>query len=598
MGKTRRVLPILGGVVSLFLIFGPFGLTQEQITNEAKPRADVIRIDVTNSVMDGPVDRSVPGTVKKQMPAVDFRHDQHTLALGDNSCLSCHVAGDDGLVFLFKRSAIGDPQTDREIYHGNCMACHAERAAAGAASGPLSGNCRGCHSRTAQTADSWIPPAFSASLHYRHESAELIPPATGSQTNCAACHHQYDTELGKTVYRQGEEDSCRYCHAIQPAEDGRLARPDRRSLFTLPFSGSGRKDGAATTVAVEPVEKTIRSLSAAAHGACVACHQALSATHERATGPLDCAGCHTRQGQEKHRVVEPVPRLKRNQPDAVLMASWLNAAASTPEAVATAIAANPSPVPFDHLAHELSVAQSTSCRDCHHNSLTACAECHTRTGAPQGDHVSLNQAMHDAGSAGSCIGCHQSRALTRADCAGCHAAGPRTPLHERGCATCHAVEKAALPRRPMAAAERIEVAAATLNDRRNDRAAMGSLPDPERIPDRVRIDGLKDQYEGVDMPHRKMVLELARRVEGSGLARTFHADPLTLCAGCHHNSPADFNPPKCASCHSTHPPGPGDGRPALMGAYHNQCMGCHTRMEIAKPAATACNECHPKRVEQ
>jgi hypothetical protein len=74
--------------------------------------------------------------------------------------------------------------------------------------------------------------------------------------------------------------------------------------------------------------------------------------------------------------------------------------------------------------------------------------------------------------------------------------------------------------------------------------------------------------------------------------------PLTLCAGCHHQSPADINPPKCASCHGANPPGPGDGRPALMGAYHNQCMGCHTRMEIAKPAATACSECHPKRIEQ
>lgn len=597
MGKKRRGFPILGGVASFFLILGLFGLTQGKIPNDAEKRADVIRIDVTAGVADAPVDRPVRGGVEKQMPAVDFRHDQHTLALGGDSCLSCHTAGDDGLVFLFKRASVGDPETDREIYHANCMACHAERSAAGNASGPLSGNCRECHSRTDQIAADWVPLVFSASLHYRHESSELIPPAADSQTNCAACHHQYDVELRKTVYRQGEEDSCRYCHAVQPAEGGRLGRPDRPTLFTVPFSARSRADGAAA-LAPDEIDEAIRSMSAAAHDACVACHQALSATQERPTGPLDCAGCHTRQSQEKHRVVEEVPRMKRNQPDAVLMASWLNAAAPAPEAVDAAIAANPKPVPFDHLAHELSVAQSASCRDCHHNTLLACADCHTRAGAPQGDQFSLNQAMHDVGSARSCIGCHQSQTLARADCAGCHAAGPRTTLQERGCATCHAVDKSALPRTPMAAAERVEVAAATLSARRSDRASMGPLPDLERIPDKVRIDVLKDQYDGVDMPHRKMVLELARRIEGSGLARTFHADPLTLCAGCHHNSPADFNPPKCASCHGANPPGPGDGRPALMGAYHNQCMGCHTRMEIAKPAATACSECHPKRVEQ
>jgi hypothetical protein len=597
MGKKRRVLPILGGVAGCFLILGLFGLTRGNPPTDAQLRADVIRIDVTANVMGDPVERLARGTVKKEMPAVDFRHDQHTLALGNEACLSCHATGDDGLVFLFKRSSIGDRETDREIYHANCMACHAERAAAGAVSGPLSGNCRECHSSGPLTAADWIPLIFNPSLHYRHESAELIPLSADSQTNCAACHHQYDVELRKTVYRQGEEDSCRYCHTLQPAEGGRLARPDRRTPFIVPYSGRGPAQGLAEPVA-EPIDKAIGSMSSAAHNACVACHQALSAAHERHTGPLDCAGCHTRQGQEKHRVVENVPRVKRNQPEAVLMTRWLNAVEPAPELVSAAIMANANPVAFDHLAHELSVAQSASCRDCHHNALTACAACHTRTGAPQGDHVSLNQAMHDPASTRSCIGCHQSQAMGRADCAGCHAAGPQTAQQERGCATCHAVDRAALPRVIMAAAERVAVATAGLSARKNERSAMGALPDLEWIPDRVRIDVLKDRYEGVDMPHRKMVLELARRIEGSGLARAFHADALTLCAGCHHQSPADINPPKCASCHGVNPPGPGDGRPALMGAYHNQCIGCHTRMEVEKPAATACSECHPKRIEQ
>ena len=77
------------------------------------------------------------------------------------------------------------------------------------------------------------------------------------------------------------------------------------------------------------------------------------------------------------------------------------------------------------------------------------------------------------------------------------------------------------------------------------------------------------------------------------LAANFHADPGTICQGCHHNSPIGKKPPQCASCHGQ----PFDERklnsPGLLGAYHIQCMGCHAEMGIEKPVG--CTECHKEK---
>jgi hypothetical protein len=126
------------------------------------------------------------------------------------------------------------------------------------------------------------------------------------------------------------------------------------------------------------------------------------------------------------------------------------------------------------------------------------------------------------------------------------------------------------------------------------------------IPEKVVIKALADEYQPSELPHRKIVLTLARAVKDSPLAGAFHADPTTLCQGCHHNSPPSVKPPRCASCHGK--PFTDGGRPGLKAAYHNQCMGCHTAMGIDQPAAanslgldkptpaaTDCTGCHKKK---
>jgi hypothetical protein len=586
MGKKGKLQPYLGGIVGFFLILGLLGPVRGTPPNQVNQRADVIRIDLTAESSG----KFLPSAVKKQMSAVTFFHDRHTGALEGDTCRTCHLTKDDRLTFLFKRLEIGDPELDREIYHTSCIGCHADLAATGKSSGPLSGNCRGCHSRSPETDSSWVPLIFNPSLHYRHESAELIPPDPDTKTNCSACHHLYDSAIQKTSYIKGEENSCQYCHPGPGKTDGRLMRPNRFGTYK-PITVPASPETPGLPMQTDPPDRAIRFMSAAAHDACVACHRKLSTAANRTAGPTDCAGCHTVEAQKKIKVLETVPRMKRNQPDAVLMAAWLYRDDLSPEAVSIEI----DPVAFNHKVHESHAIHGTSCRRCHHNALSSCGDCHTRKGATKGDFIGINQALHDPESTRTCIGCHLVQTTAKIDCAGCHAARPRTGFGDQNCLICHGVDKTKLPVPPIDKTVKSEIAANALITRTNNHKAAGTLPPLDQIPERVRIDAMVDTYEAVDLPHRKIILELDRRIQNSGLAQTFHPDPLTMCAGCHHKSTTSLKPPKCASCHSQHQPGPGDGRPALMGAYHIQCMGCHRQMGIQKPQATACNECHPKR---
>lgn len=102
-------------------------------------------------------------------------------------------------------------------------------------------------------------------------------------------------------------------------------------------------------------------------------------------------------------------------------------------------------------------------------------------------------------------------------------------------------------------------------------------------------------------PHRKIYEALVKGAADSGLASAFHTSPTAMCAACHHNSPiADLKtPPKCASCHGIEADkmATSVNKPSLKAAYHQQCMACHDRMKIEKPAATDCAGCHTPRVK-
>jgi DnaJ-class molecular chaperone len=117
----------------------------------------------------------------------------------------------------------------------------------------------------------------------------------------------------------------------------------------------------------------------------------------------------------------------------------------------------------------------------------------------------------------------------------------------------------------------------------------------DQIPETVTLRKLADEYEPVVLPHRKIVLKLAEVNKTSKMAAYYHKETLTLCQGCHHNSPASLTPPQCASCHGKSSEALNLTRPGLMAAYHQQCIECHDQMGLEKPASRDCTACHAKR---
>ena len=388
--------------------------------------------------------------------------------------------------------------------------------------------CGECHVAK-PVANAWQPIDMDKSLHYRHVKA--------NDQKCERCHHEYDETAKKLIYNKGKEGSCRYCHG-QTKVENRI------------------------------------SLRSASHLDCVNCHQDRLAKAKDA-GPITCAGCHAAEQQKMIEVVKDVPRLERNQPDFALIRSQ-------PKGDKTAPVNRLNAVPFNHKAHE---GANESCRACHHADLNACVSCHTPTGSEKGNYVSLQDSMHRAKAQMSCVGCHTQKQLTTAACAGCHMAIPVEPAQDQsGCLSCHMEIPAGID----SELDDKLMAQMLLKSRQPVRVSYGQAD----IPEVVEIKALSNQYDGVKLPHRKIVNKLTAGIQNSDLAAYFHRDPGTICQGCHHNSPVTSKPPKCASCHGK----PFDDRdpfkPGLMAAYHMQCMDCHARMGIDQPVSTNCTGCH------
>lgn len=123
-------------------------------------------------------------------------------------------------------------------------------------------------------------------------------------------------------------------------------------------------------------------------------------------------------------------------------------------------------------------------------------------------------------------------------------------------------------------------------------AVAGPYADDD-IPEKVVVETLVDQYEAVEIPHRKIVKTLMGNMADNKLAAYFHKDPGTVCQGCHHNSPVSKKPPRCNNCHGKPFDKNSLNTPGLSGAYHQQCMGCHKIMELKKPAG--CTSCHKEK---
>lgn len=389
--------------------------------------------------------------------------------------------------------------------------------------------CGECHVPRPGVMSSWQPIGMDKSLHYRHSKAQ--------GNKCEKCHHEYNPATKKLFYAEGKEGTCRYCH--------RDKKEDNRD-----------------------------SWQTVAHIACVGCHQKYLAKNENA-GPVNCSGCHDPAQQKLIEVVKNVPRMKRNQPDFVFVRTY-KADSENPDSQKRMKL-----VPFDHKAHE---SYNATCRSCHHASLSACVQCHTIRGSKEGDYVKLEQAMHRLKAGQSCMGCHERKQADRA-CAGCHSSFEKKRQQDPlACQNCHQAEvsnsEMSSDNNPLAAKE-LEA-----------RDTTPEIFDDQFIPETVKIDSLSEKYEPVKFPHRKIINALFNDIKANKLAGYFHSEKGTLCRGCHHNTPAAKNPPKCGNCHGKPFNGKDPFKPGLMAAYHRQCMECHREMGIQKPVETNCTACH------
>jgi hypothetical protein len=492
----------------------------------ALPRADIIIIDGLKTF--GPLER----------PAVPFYHDKHTQALAQQQkdCLACHPSTDNRLSLKFKRTEDVSKPAVMAIYHDECIACHKEMREPGKSTGPVT--CGECHVEKRAGQSNWQAIGLDKALHYRHTKA--------MDNKCEQCHHEYNPETQKLFYAKGQEGACIYCHKEQ-TEENRISN------------------------------------RLASHQSCIDCHRERTAQNKSA-GPQECAGCHDPKQQALIERPAEVPRMDRNQPDAVLVKAVTEEQAALRGEVEKTIAG----VPFDHKAHE---GYNDSCKVCHHASLQSCASCHSLQGNADGKMVKLAQAMHQKSADMSCVGCHDQQ-KEQPQCAGCHHSIPpsRSLTSEASCRTCHSAEQVENPVE-LTEAQRRELAAELLAVRQPVRGTVAA----DQIPETVIIKKLVDQYEPASMPHRKIVLKLAEANQNSKLAAYYHKDPLTLCQGCHHNSPATLKPPQCGSCHGRSSEALNLTRPGLLAAYHQQCIECHTEMGIEKPAARDCTACHAKR---
>lgn len=482
---------------------------------------------------------------KAEMPAAVFDHESHFAKVEKDGgdCAVCHTALGKDLKGV-KPFAVVLPGTKgrtqlMEAWHATCLDCHAKYKAA-----PDAASCRSCHDAS-PAAEQRVPVDFDKALHAAHVDSKYIAPVaplggdleTAGLKNCGACHSVPGAD-GKPMYVQNTEDS-------------------------FSFYKSDSADS--------------RVLASIAHNTCVSCHVDVMTNGgpnaKTLALPVNCADCHSTKAQAKFPSSAHAPRLFRGQPDTVVLGQKspeeLRNQSSKPEAGIKA-------VPFDHLLHE----DVANCSVCHGMKIEKDESGKPATLAKAG--LTAFNAAHDAADPLSCVGCHSKTIAEDKNCAGCH--GDLKFEVKNSCAVCHrgADEPAKVDEK--------------------DPMQFPSFPkstkkvyapiDPADVPEKVTIDVLANEYQAVELPHRKIYKAMLDGMKDSKMAAVFHVD--SVCKACHHNIPNDniANPPSCASCHDKEVKAVTVGQaPHLKAAYHQMCISCHDNMGI-KPAAADCADCH------
>jgi len=498
-------------------------------------------------------------------PQIFFEHEKHVRALGERACDTCHAQQPDGtLVFTFPKNIPGTagPEALMDTWHDACIDCHSERTDRGQHAGPVTcgtchvrdrgsrpvyapvlpsyyeplrdtyhGECRNCHNEPALTAEDAGELAWNT--FYVHKGTVTKPQQPPSGFD----YHRHD------LHSRTLQEDCGLCHYLAPEK--RLAleqegkKPQCRDWMLEPDPAGGWRD------------------EDYAHVRCVNCHYTRITAGEEKAGPLLCSGCHTPETRTAEQMLD-VDRIDCKQEKKILIGPDNDSVMAA--------------VPFDHAAHQLRTA---SCQECHHKDIRACRECHTPTGDEKGDHVTLAQAYHSERVGRSCVGCHD-RQKQKPECAGCHQHLPATLASQAACTSCHSGNLEAL--------------------KRHHTAPKPETLMPPGTKESWDIAKLGENYTQVHFKHLEITRALADVCDTSSLARTFHTSDTALCSACHHYSPLEPGKPvpACRTCHDAESM-LSPGRPDLLGAYHQQCLGCHQKMDATeKTMPQKCEGCHTR----
>jgi len=518
-----------------------------------------------NETTAGSILLSLPGLEGGlKRPAVSFDHEKHTRALGESNCRTCHPDSlDNSLVFTFPKNP---PDTDDEealmnAWHNTCISCHTERGGEAKPAGPLT--CGECHVRAATRTPAKHVPILPS--YYE-------PVRDTYHGECRACHNepartaqdapvldwkkfqvlqgsppepqipQADFDYQRHALHTSTLDKdCGLCHYLSEKKHQALADEGREPQC---------RDWQ-----LEPNPEGSRREQDFAHARCVNCHFKRTAAREEKSGPLLCSECHTRSARAPDEMLD-VARSDCEQKEKILIHSNESTIMDA--------------VPFNHAEHQL---RTQACQDCHHNGIQACHECHTVNGDEKAEFVTLAQAFHREDSNRSCVGCHETR-KKKPECAGCHQQLPSSLTAASACVTCHSGSLEALNQKRSAAPPENLIA-----------------PD---VQETWQIEKLGETYKKVTFNHLEITRTLAAVCNASPLANYFHTDDMALCAGCHHYSPLEPRKPVpgCRTCHDAKAVNV-SGRPDLMGAYHQQCLGCHRQTGgTEEKMPQTCDGCH------
>jgi len=570
MTRTQTALQV--AACSLWL-FGALNLKSDTATtgNEIKSASTRDNAPFPSQPPSKPVERLIFITTSNvfaelERAPVQFNHDKHTAALEQEGCERCHPKDGKGdLLFAFpKVRDERNAETLMNSFHDECIGCHKQRAAEKQKAGPVT--CGECH-----------PVAKD---YHQQEYLPILPEyydvlRDTYHKDCLACHREpaepdktakplnwksfyvkeqrlADATWPKTAFdylvhdkhEKALEKKCELCHYLAPERRQQLAAENKE-----PACKDWLRD-------IDPTNKLTERKAAHAH--CINCHLRREAEDkDKKSGPVYCWKCHSGQERPLEELTE-VPRVVCEQKEKMLIELEEGARAKA--------------VPFDHKSHE---ATSRSCQECHHKTLRPCIDCHTVQAKEEGGWITLAESYHDESSTWSCIGCHEVE-KRKPSCAGCHDRLARG-LVESACDSCHTGTLESLD-------------------------PIAKLPDPkELIPDDTKdelIVGIMEKaYKPSKLPHLAIARKLTEIGNESKLASYFHRDPLTICAGCHHRSPLvkKTTTPQCATCHTARNE-PESAMPTLLGAYHQQCLGCHQQMvRTSKELPQTCVGCHEEK---